>query len=304
MTYLRLFLTAIFGFVIGCLHAQTIELNNFPTYQNFVAGKNILHQKALQVPNSPFVIVLVAVRRTEDVANWSQDPADGIHARLFAYNLTGGEIDEAQSDMLNRQIGADKFYDPDYCGGLGSLTPNNFTADDNRLILTRFYAAGTMRSNCTDVIVYNNGKLFLQKERTVDTGLGAEVAKERVAMNAQALQLYREGNIRGAINIWEQLYSFRQNGPFATAGPMDEILNNLGFAYYKIKDFRKAEQILLECKRDFPDRAIVNLNLADLYRDDGQLSEAVKYYRAFLQFPNLTPQQIAYARQQLEVLKK
>jgi lipopolysaccharide biosynthesis regulator YciM len=85
---------------------------------------------------------------------------------------------------------------------------------------------------------------------------------------------------------------------------MDEILNNLGFAYYKIKDFRKSEKLLLECRKNFPNRAVVSLNLADLYRDDGQVSEAIKYYQTFLQSPNLTANQIAYAKRQLEILKK
>lgn len=304
MASLRIFLSAIFAFLSGLLYAQSIDLQTQPAYQSFTAGKNILYQKALLVPGSSYAIVLVAVRRTEDVANWSQDPADGIHARLFAYDLTGRMVDEAQTHMLNQQIGADKFYDPDYCGGLGSLTPDDFKADDKRLILTRFYAAGTMRSNCTDEIVYVGGKLYLQKSRAVDTGLGAEVAKERIIMNQQALQLYQQGNLQGAIGIWEQLYGYWQNGPYATAGPMDEILNNLGFAYYKIKDFRKSEKLLLECRKNFPNRAVVNLNLADLYRDDGQVSEAIKYYQTFLQSPNLTANQIAYAKRQLEILKK
>lgn len=285
-------------------YAQNIDLIGQSAYQNFTAGKNILYQKALQVPQSPFAVVLVAVRRTEDVANWSQDPADGIQARLFAYRLSDGMIDEAQSEMLNAQIGADKFYDPDYCGGLGSLKPEDFKADEQRLILTRFYSPGTMRANCGDEIVYLNGKLYLQKQRAVDTGLAAEIAKERLAMNRQALLLYQQGNIREAIAVWEQLYDIWQNGPYATAGPMDEVLNNLGFAYYKIKDFGKAERLLLACKQNFPDRALVNLNLADLYRDEGQISEAVKYYQIFLQFPNLTAAQIAYAKRQLELLNR
>jgi tetratricopeptide (TPR) repeat protein len=305
MTLSRIFLSAIFILSFSCmLQAQNVELHTQPAYQHFTTGKNILYQKALIVPHSPFMIVLVAVRRTEDVANWSQDPADGIHARLFAYDLINRRIDEEQSDMLNQQIGADKFYDPDYCGGLGSLNPDDFKVDNKRLIMRRFYAAGTIRSNCSDEIVYSNGKLFIQKERVVDTGLGAEVGKERMAANQQALQLYQQGNILGAIAIWEQLYGYWQNGPYATAGPMHEILNNLGFAYYKIKDFRKSEKILLECKKAFPDRAIVSLNLADLYRDDGQVSEAIKYYEAFLESPNLTANQIAYAKQQLDALKR
>ncbi|WP_448520279.1 tetratricopeptide repeat protein [Rhodoflexus sp.] len=305
MNPLRLSLSAFFGFLLSfLLHGQNIELNTQPAYQNFVTGKNILHQKALLVPNSPFALVLVAIRRTEDVANWSQDPADGIHARLFAYDLTNKRIDEAQSEMLNRQMGSDKFYEPDYCGGLGSLAPDDFKADGQRIVITRFYAAGTARSNCTDEIIYSNGQLFLQKERAIDTGLGAEVAKERIAMNQQALQRYQQGDIQGAISIWEQLFSYWQNGPFATAGPMDEVMNNLGFAYYKIKDFRKAEQLLLECKKNFPNRSIINLNLADLYRDDGQISEAIKYYEVFLQASNLSANQIAYAKRQLEMLKR
>lgn len=305
MALSRIFLSVTFTFLLGSLlYAQNIELQTQPAYQNFTAGKNILHQKALVVPGSPFAIVLVAVRRTEDVANWSQDPADGIHARLFAYDLTSRKVDEAQTNMLNQQIGADKFYDPDYCGGLGSLAPDEFKSDDKRLIITRFYAAGTMRSNCTDEIVYVGGKLYLQKSRAVDTGLGAEVGKERLALNQQALQLYQQGNLQGAIGIWEQLYSYWQNGPYATAGPMDEILNNLGFAYYKIKDFRKSEKVLLDCKKGFPNRAVVDLNLADLYRDDGQVSEAIKYYQTFLQSPNLTANQMAYAKRQLDMLKR
>lgn len=302
---LQLLLTILIGSrCLSDLFAQNIELNTQPAYQNFVVKKTILYQKVLQVPQSPFAVVLVAVRRTDDVANWSQDPADGIHARLFVYDLTANQIDSLQSETLNYQIGAEKFYNPDYCGGLGSLRPDDFQADDRRIILRRFYAPGTMRANCSDEIVFLNGKLYLQKERVVDTGLGAEVAKQRAAMNQQALLLYQQGDLQGAIHIWEQLYDAWQNGPYATAGPMDEVLNNLGFAYYKQKDFRRAEQLFLACKQNFPNRAIVQLNLADLYRDDGQISEAIKYYQTFLKFPNLTANQIAYAKKQIELLKK
>lgn len=296
---------ALFGlFLYWTAVAQPAELSTQPAYQEFTAGKKILYQKALAVPGSPFGILLVAVRRTEDVANWSQDPADGIHARLFAYRLADGQIDSQQTELLNQQVGAEKFYDFDHCGGLGSLRPENFAAQDNKLLLTRYYAAGTVRANCSDEIVFFNGKLLLQKQRTVDTGISAMVAQARKELHLKALQLYQQGNLEAALQIWEQLYSYWQYGPHATAGPVEEVLNNLGFVYYKLGNFSKAEELLLECRKNFPEKSIVVLNLADLYRDSGQLTEASKYYRQFLQFPHLSEEEISYAKKQLELLKK
>lgn len=60
MALSRIFLSVAFTFLSGSLlYAQNIELQTQPAYQNFITGKNILYQKALVVPGSPFAIVQI-----------------------------------------------------------------------------------------------------------------------------------------------------------------------------------------------------------------------------------------------------
>ncbi len=271
-------------------------------YANFVKGKSIKAQKTLRMPQSPYLIIYVATGRTAEPEMWSGDPADGISARLFVYNVFGRVIEPQQTNEVNRQLGADKHYEPEFCGGLGSLAPADFKLEGNKITLAQFYAPGTARDNCQWELVVANGRVGAQKKGAGDSGLAAAVAKERAQLNQQAVKLYQSQQFNEAIYRWEELYGYWLNGPYARAGPYDEILNNLGFAYHRLKLYREAEKILLQCKQSYPARKIVYLNLADLYRDVRNKPLASAYYRRFIAFSPYGPQR-SYAEGELKKLQ-
>jgi tetratricopeptide (TPR) repeat protein len=273
-----------------------------PPYAAFVRGKVIKTQKALRLPQSNFVLVYVAVGRTQEPEMWSGDPADGLDARIFVYDLATRAILPGPTIELNRQLGADQHYDGNFCGGLGSLAPADFRLEGNRVALSQFYAPGTARDNCAWEIVLAGGRVVAQKKGAGDSGLASVVAKERADLNQRAVRLYQARQVDEAIYVWEELYGYWLNGPYSTAGPYDEILNNLGFAYHRLKLYKPAEQVLLECKRHFPARKIVYLNLADLYRDMQNRPAARQYYQQFLRL-DVSEAQRAYAQAELKKLQ-
>jgi hypothetical protein len=275
-----------------------------PAYQAFVKQRSIQAQKALRLPNSPYLFILVQLTRLADAGLWSPDPADGIDAQLFVYHLFSKQIDPTLTQQFNTALGATKHYDPDFCGGLGSLAPADFVVSGDRLRLTQFYAPGTERSNCQVEIGLRNGLPVLFKPGTslASTSLATEVAKERARQNAEAVRLFQLKRTTEAVYLWEELYGHWLNGPYATAGPYDEILNNLGFAYHQLKLYKQAETVLRQCQRSFPQRKIVYLNIADLYRDMGNRAAARHFYRQFAQL-GVSEAQKKYAEQQAALLK-
>jgi tetratricopeptide (TPR) repeat protein len=273
-----------------------------PQYATFVRGRTLKAQKALRLPQSNFVLIYVAVGRTEEPEMWSGDPADGLEARIFVYDLATRAIHPGQTTELNRQLGADQHYDGNFCGGLGSLAPADFKLVGNRITLDQFYAPGTARDNCAWEITVASGRVVAQKKGAGDSGLASVVAKERADLNQKAVLLYQARQVDDAIYLWEELYGYWLNGPYSTAGPYDEILNNLGFAYHRLKLYKEAEQLLVECKRNFPARKIVYLNLADLYRDMQNRPAAVQHYQQFLRL-GVSEAQRAYAQAELKKLQ-
>ena len=92
------------------------------------------------------------------------------------------------------------------------------------------------------------------------------------------------------------------NHEYPEADFFAEPLNNLGFAYWSIKDYEQAEIVLMECKDYFPNRAIVYLNLGDLFRDLENKEQAVYHYNAFLESRAGTPEQNQRVQEELKKL--
>ncbi|SFF54899.1 tetratricopeptide repeat protein [Thermoflexibacter ruber] len=278
------------------------ELYRQRTYRNFIGTKKLLIAKALHLPASTYWLVLAAVERTEDRELWSMDKADRTEAKIFVYEQQSKQIDEKLTEAINIKLGWDKYYEPLFCGGLGSLAEKDFKIVGNKITLTQFYAPATERSNCTVEILFRNGEVVVQKLGLEDTSLEAITAKERTLANQKALALLHAGKTHEAVLIWEDLYVEWKHGAFPKAGAVDEVLNNLGFAYWKLNMYPEAEKILLECKKNFPQRKSVYLNLADLYRDMKKKNEAVFHYQQFINM-GVTELQKNYASKEIKKLQ-
>ena len=108
------------------------------------------------------------------------------------------------------------------------------------------------------------------------------------ALNSQALGLYKAGDLQGAIGLWKQaerLAVSRDTGLTANA----EVLNNLGFAYYKL-GMASSDRSQLQLARAYlantiqvdPDRWVAYLNIADTYMALQMPAEALYGYRELL----------------------
>ena len=109
--------------------------------------------------------------------------------------------------------------------------------------------------------------------------------------NAQGLALFKKRKYRDAITVWEKgMHVFAMAHEQVTDSA--EVLNNLGFAYYKSgkKYFDKAELNLQAAAAVDPSRWSVYLNLGDLYADSGDGGAAIKNYTRILELKADHPQ--------------
>lgn len=116
--------------------------------------------------------------------------------------------------------------------------------------------------------------------------------KESVTLNKKALTLFDKGKIREAIAIWEEAYglAIRPQGDLTVNA---EVINNLGFAYYKLAEkshseeyFLKAESFYKQALQVEPKRWIALLNLGEVYSALGKIDSAISSYEECLR---LTP---------------
>jgi tetratricopeptide (TPR) repeat protein len=283
--------------------AQALPANFItnPLYQTFVNNQRLVKQLQLRLPQSDFLLLYTAIERTEDKEAWSISPADGTVAKIFAYHLKNQSIDAKQTESLNKQLGADRFYFPNFCGGLGSF--ENWQVETNKIVLTQVYAPASEIIDCKNYIYFDGKNILVSKNLpNVSTGLAGNVAAERNQKNEQALKLLQSQKLNEAIKIWEELYGYIKNGSYATEGKIDEFMNNLGFAYWKAKRYKEAEKVLLECLTRFPKRHILFINLADLYRDMKNTKKAKEFY-AKVKTSTLTDKQKKYATTESAKLK-
>ncbi len=294
-----LFVSSLFAqqpnFHFGLLASQT-------SYSSFIKGKKLLTARALNLPQSNYWLAFIVVERTEEQELWSPDKADRTSAKIFVYDMVNKAVNEKLTTAVNAQLGADKYYEPNFCGGLGSLEEKDYKLVGNKITLIQYYAPATERSNCATEILFQNGQIVIQKLGTEDTGLEASTGKERNLLNQKALALLNAGKTQEAILIWEDLYGEWRHGAFPKAGNPQEMLNNLGFAYWKLKMYAEAEKILVECKKNFPQRKSVYVNLGDLYRDMKKKSEAIAHYQQFISLGVTDPQK-NYATAEIRKLK-
>lgn len=300
----QLFLIFYFLFISSPIVAQHVlptGIENLENYRKFVQGQKILSHKAIQLPQSPYTLLYVSVERQVDKDNWSNSPADGIIATIFVYNNNSKVIDKNMTDLLNKLLGGDKYYQPNFCGGLGSF--ENWEIQHNKVVLSQVYAPASEIIDCVTYIFFDGKNIMTSKNPVVSNeGMAGMAAKERNAKNTQALTLLQQKKIKEAIVIWKELYDYIKTGPYATEGKIDEFMNNLGFAYWKNKQYKEAEPVLLECYTRFPQREVLLINLGDLYRDMKNTKQATFYYQK-IQTSKLSKQQKEYATKELKKLK-
>ena len=129
-----------------------------------------------------------------------------------------------------------------------------------------------------------------------------EMAKSK-KLNNQALQLFKKGQIKKAIAVWKHatdLSIIPGLGYTANA----EVLNNLGFAYYKLGEnyYSDAEEYLTEALQVDPQRWIIYLNLGDLYSNMGRYNMAIENYKRLLELKS--DYEYAYEiKKKIELLK-
>ncbi|TAD96010.1 MAG: hypothetical protein EAZ97_14735 [Bacteroidetes bacterium] len=159
--YLTLFFLLIFA---SNILAQKISKKVSPMPQNlleqkecivFLKGRNILSEKHLELPNSPYLLVYLAVQREEEQDRWSPDKADHISAKIFVYDLDTGKINEKLSLELNEKLGADKHYNLSFCGGLGSANLEKMEVVGNHIFIPQMYNPGTMPSTCYQKVIFS-----------------------------------------------------------------------------------------------------------------------------------------------------
>jgi hypothetical protein len=271
-------------------------------YLQFIRNRSVIFHKTLQLPASPFQLMLVMVHRDRSDSHlWSPDEADSREGRIFV--LRHGQTDPELTEKLNQQLGARRFYEPDFCGGLGSLQAADFSIQGNAIRVKQFYAPGTARSNCTSLIIAKGSQLEVQKGESGQSGLAAEAGRQRNAMHQKALQWMQEQKYKEAAYLWEELYYYWRYGPYAAEGPAEEVLYHLALVYMRLQLYPAAEKILLESRRAFPANSRSELLLADLYRDIGRKAEAIRLYTSYAAKSNLTPAQRNYALGEIRKLQ-
>ncbi len=285
--------------------AQEQLPSNFTTlapYIDFVANQKVQQKHVIALPKSHYLLVYVSKERTEDKDNWSMSPADGTVAKIFVYDTQQHQIDQNHTTHLNKVLGAEQFYNYQFCGGLGSF--ESWKVEGTKVALLQSYSPANDGVACKTYLYYD-GKIItatnLANPPSTTNTLGSEVGKERNKKNAEALLLLQNNKATEAIKIWEELYQNIQQGSYAAEGKIDEYLNNLGFAYWKTKQYSKSEKILLECLQRFPNRHVLYINLGDLYRDMSKKAEAKKYYEK-VATSSLSRKQKRYAKNQLKKL--
>ena len=102
-------------------------------------------------------------------------------------------------------------------------------------------------------------------------------------MNKTALRLYKEGHAKQALNLWQKAAELEVI-PGLELSANAELLNNLGFAYYRLGGtyFEKAEQYLKGAVTVDSSRWTAYLNLGDLYSEAGRYDDAIKNYKILL----------------------
>jgi tetratricopeptide (TPR) repeat protein len=250
-------------------------------------GKAVL---AASLPGSGRVLVWVPSWRQADAG----DPEKGMDSRLFVYDPRKKSIDTAMTRKLAGALGKAV----DECQGLGTVA--ELRQSGKGVTLHQFYAPGTMHLNCSSTVSWRGGKFGVEMHPSGDSSLGAVAREqEQAASDDQALALWRSGKRDLALAMWEQLYA---RGDYQSPSFAD-VCNNLGFAYGALREFKKAEEVLLDCEKSFPGRATIQLNLGDVYRDTGRAKEARERYQHFLEMEGGTPEQRRAAEKNLERLK-
>jgi len=102
------------------------------------------------------------------------------------------------------------------------------------------------------------------------------------SLNNKALNLFNSDHLNEAIIVWTEAYSIIRDNEIVSSQAA-EIINNLGYAYYKKNDFVEAEKTLLFSKNIKPRRWSVHLNLGDLYSKNGERKKAVDSYMMMLE---------------------
>jgi hypothetical protein len=172
-------------------------------YAKVAKGRKILVAKSLNLPQTNYWFAFIVVERTEGQENWSPDKADRTVGKIFVYDIVSKRIESKLTDCVNAQLGADKYYESNFCGGLGSLDENDYKIVGDKIVITQFYAPAIERSNCATEIAFRNGQVVVQKVGKEDTGLGVSTGKERKLLNQKALELLKAGKTNEAIAIWE-----------------------------------------------------------------------------------------------------
>jgi hypothetical protein len=250
---------------------------------------------AATLPGSMRVLVWVPSWRTVDAG----DPAKGTDSRLYVYDPRKNVMDMA----LTRKLATALQSPLDECQGLGTVT--ELQQSERGVELRQRYASGGAKQGCASTVVWRSGKFEVEaraaSSSSSSSGGGSSGRAEEVGTdeNAQALELWKANRPELAIAIWERLYT--HGDPRSLA--FGEVCNNLGMAYLARREHKKAEEVLLDCEKSFPDRATVQLYLGDVYRDTRRKEEAMQRYQRFLETDEGTPEQRKSAEKSLERLK-
>ncbi len=114
------------------------------------------------------------------------------------------------------------------------------------------------------------------------TQVNEKELSESYQLNDQALKLFKKGKIKESIAVWEKASKLAINPETGYANA--EVLNNLGFAYYKLGSqyYPKASEILHQAQSADPQRWTAYLNLGDLYEATNDHAMAIEFYKKVL----------------------
>jgi tetratricopeptide (TPR) repeat protein len=247
---------------------------------------------AATLPGSGRVLLWVASWRQADAA----DPAKGKDSRIFVYEPRKKTLDLAAS----RKLAVALQRAVDECMGLGTVM--ELQQSGKGVTLRQDYAAGKEHLSCSTGVRWQAGRFAVEgraSEGSGGPGAPARAQEGPSDENAQALELWKANRPELAIAIWERLYTHAnyQDPSFA------EVCDNLGHAYWARGEFKKAEDVLLDCEKSFPARATLQLHLGDVYRDTRRAKEARERYQHFLEMEGGTPEQRRAAEKNLDRLK-
>lgn len=183
------------------------------------------------------------------------------HRDLGISYLNEGNLSAAMKELQE----AENLYadDPELQNALGSVYHTRGIQPD--------YPCERSDNKISDINMINNAEIHYKKAIKLNNNYSE-------AHNNLGVLYLNMGRYDDAIN---EFNSALQNMSYSTP---ERAYVNMGWAYYKKKDYKEAELNLRKAIQSAPDFFIAHYNLGILYRDTGNYKEAIKEFKLAIKY--------------------